>query len=254
MRYLHHSYRFVFVFLMYVATLAVMFLSAPAAHAQSFVVAPLSLTNTAGNAGFGGLFSGNYTVLQYIPAVDGVVPGLRIGDRITGVSYRLGQTGTSNAIAFSDYDVFLSQGLANDPGTSTFADCYDPGTRTQVRDGALSFAAGAFPSGATPNAFGRTLEFSAGFVYNGGALVLESRSVYASGDIVQTDMQLGGDANGFRVMYGTGSAATTADIINLHNTALIPQFTVVAVIPEPASVALIGMIGLGMVALRRRRK
>lgn len=256
----------------------------PVAFAQNTVAVPQSLANLEGNTFTDLPFISSplgISALQYIPAtVNGNVAGLNVGDRITGLRFRLDNAANTNpfAISAADYDVYVGQGVATLPtGTSPasagrqFANYYVAGTRQQVRDGGLNIPANSFPSsesGTNPEAFAAPIGFGTydasgnptairDFLYQGGALVFEIRfsgvtSVPVS-DRIRVDLESEtANANGYVLLFNQdqGANATTADA-RLDQRALVAGFDVVN-IPEPASVALLGIVGLGRVAVRRR--
>ncbi len=250
------------------------------AFAQNTVVVPQALANVEGNSFTDLPFVSSpvrTTFLQYIPATqNGNVAGLNVGDRITGLRFRLdnAETVSPSRVTIVDYDIFLGQGVATPPtGTSPasagrqFANYYTAGTRQQVRDGALDLPAGTFPSsasGTTPEAFASPIGFgtydSSGnlsqareYIYQGGALVYEVQYSGASNRIrvdFETDTS---NADGFVLLFKQDNSfpAGTSDA-RLDRYALVTGFDVVN-IPEPASAALFGIVGLvGLVARRRR--
>ena len=100
--------------------------------------------------------------------------GLRNGDLITGISFRLNETATAFAGAsFTKFEIVMGEG-----GTgldTTFADNFTD-TPVSVRTGSLAFAAVDFEDEKSPNAFGKIIEFDTPFAYTGGNLVIEFRT------------------------------------------------------------------------------
>lgn len=153
---------------------------------------------------------------------------------------------------YAFWDVFIGPGV--DPATmsNTFANNFS-GAATQVRSGPLTFAAGSFPGGSTPNDFGPALTFSVPYVYTGGDLTIEMRFSQQTGATSQANLDgvnaSGGPGNGWGVNFAarwTGNAAgTTGTNGNFLVTRLI--------VPAPSSLALLGL-SMGLAMRRRPRQ
>jgi hypothetical protein len=234
-----------------------------ASYAQNTVVVPSSLTSVEGS-GFTDIpFAPfNFSLMQYIPAEsNGRVAGLNVGDRITGLRFRLDNASTPPGFltGSSDYEIYLSQGQSSPATTRTFSDYYVPGTRQQVRDGALLIPAGSFSSsssGSVPEAFGPTFEFGTDFTYQGGALVYELRYLAYSERINVDFESQTANSDGIIMLYNSANAgahlATTAEY-RLEDYALVTGFVVAAAVPEPRTMAFVlGAIPIGY-GVRRNR-
>jgi len=163
--------------LRYVAALCVGAL-ATIAHAQSTAVIPPAAESTAGNVGdqipLGDIFGGSYQVI-YAPSQLGSIPP---GSVITGLQIRrnnaLLASWPAAALTIGRFDISLgSSSRTPATATATFAD--NISAPVLVRSGPLQLAAGAYPGGPTgsvPKAFGPLIQFSTGYVYSGGPLVV----------------------------------------------------------------------------------
>lgn len=124
------------------------------------------------------ILSNASAVVQTVYSASALSSFLSFNDTITGIAFRLDGAATAGtpALNFADYEIYL--GGASSSLSADFASNYS-GTRprTKVRDGALSFSAGAFQPEATsaPAAFGPTIAFDSPYTYKGGDLVIEIR-------------------------------------------------------------------------------
>lgn len=153
------------------------------AGAQSTIVLPLGAETTAGTTGnsipIGNFGSGVYQVLYAAEQMAGVP----VGSTITGIQLRQWNSNftgfPASATVLPKYEVRIGSSTRT-PATmsTTFATNFS--SVTTGRSGTLSLGAGAYPAGAatagTPEAWGPMIAFTAGFVYQGGPLVLEFRS------------------------------------------------------------------------------
>jgi hypothetical protein len=178
-----------------------------------------------------------------------------VNDVIVGMRFRLnsGASWPSVDVSYAQWDVYLGAGVAPSAMSNTYALNYTGGT-TQVRSGGLAFTAGSFPTGGTPNAFGPAINFTSGYHYTGGDLALEMRFSQQIGTTTQSPFDavtaLNGPGNGWGVDFAgrwTGDSAGTAGV---NANFLVTEF-VTEPIPEPASLA---ALGLGTLALLRRRR
>lgn len=180
--------------------------------------------------------------------------GLQVGDRITGMAFRLwnGATSTYTGATWASYDIRVGEGVAPSLGSTTLASNF-VGSSTLVQTGALTmsgFTSGA--SGTTPNGWCDTISFTTPHVYTGGHLIVEIR--HAGSSIVNPANTFAeavttagiGYGTDYRSFTATGNTATTGAQASFTMTKL--TYTAV---PEPASMA---VLGLGVVALIRRRK
>jgi hypothetical protein len=174
---------------------------------------------------------------------------LHVGDVITGLSFRVDTDGPAPAAqTISNYEIRLSKS-SKTPGTlsNTLADNRGA-DEVIVRTGPLNIAAGDYPTGASPNAFGATIAFTTPYTYTGGPLLLEYShtpfpSTHSFADAATVNAADGQSA------FGTGFSATTADI-GMTTDVVVVRFQVV---PEPAT-ALAAIIPLLAMRTRRDRK
>ena len=119
-----------------------------------------------------------------------------------------------------------------------------------VRDGAYSLVTGSYPGGATPNAWGATIEFTTAYSYQGGDLVILLSHPGFSGwsgtlDAVTSNANSGYVARwagGFQLSVLGNTANSMA--IQLH----------LASIPEPGTSALAMALGSVAFAVSKRRR
>ncbi len=121
-------------------------------------------------------------VFQVIYAADQLV-GLPIGASIQSLQLRQSNSATApwppaNA-TITDYEIRLGTSTLT-PATRSATFANNITNAVLVRDGALTFAAGAFPggpsTGTTPEGWGPVLTFTTPYVYRGGPLVIEIRT------------------------------------------------------------------------------
>lgn len=232
-------------------------LTANWATAQVLTVVPNQFAMVEGNSSSSTLFQSGASSLQVFYseaflAAAGIVPG----DTIDGLAYRRNGGGTTGPVGdttIDSYNIFVSQSFA-EPGsmTNTFADNV-VGPQTQVRGGPLTFPANSFPGGATPNAFGPTIDFTTPYVYGGGSMLIEVRRSARTGDTASflTDVDnTAGTQVGARWLFNLSSDAAPTG--TLSNSGQIFQLRYTP-IPEPSSLGLLGVAGAAIVGLRRRR-
>lgn len=232
-----------------VAALAI----AAACASADVVTVPAHLAATEGNSSSSSLFGLNATSLQVFYSADFMAAaGITPGSVIDGVAYRRNGGAGAGLLTdtnFATYNIFMSQSFAT-PGemTTTYANNV-VGPQTQVYGGSLTVAAGSMPAGASPNAFGPQIDFTSGYTYTGGSLLIEIRRAARTGDTTSFNTDFDSTAAstiGARMLFNTSS--NTAITGTLSNGAHVFQLSVV---PAPASAALLGLAGLA--AARRRR-
>jgi len=140
-----------------------------------------------------------------------LLSSIPVNARITGMRFRLDAlTAPFAADTIAIFEVFLSTST-NPPGSlsATFADNRG-NDEVLVRDAQLTIDPSDYPTGGSPNAWGKLIPFSTAFIYKGGDLLVEigvtgltianrpTDNVFPS-----TDTQTG---------YGTGFSATMADL------------------------------------------
>lgn len=149
---------------------------------------------------------------------------------------------------YAFWDIAIGPGVDPASMSNTFAQNFS-GPATQVRSGPLTFAAGSFPGGSTPNAFGPAVTFNTPYLYTGGDLTIEMRFAGQTGATTQANLDAvaatGGPGWGvdFAARWTGNAAGTSGSNGNFLVTNLI--------IPAPSSLALLGL-SMGLVARRRR--
>lgn len=227
-------------------------------NAQVQTVVPAPLASTEGNSASSSLFQAGAASLQvyYTEAflnAAGITPGVMID----GVAYRRntgGTTGPAGDTTIANYNIFMSQ---SNPDTSTFSTTFANnvvGAQTQVHSGSITFLANSFPGGATPNAFGPTIDFTTPYAYAGGSLLIEIRRSARTGDTTSFNTDVDNTAPtqaGARWLFNTSSDSATTGTIVVGGQIFQLRYTP---IPEPSSLALLTVVAAaGYLAKRRRR-
>lgn len=190
----------------------------------------------------------------------GQLTGL-VGQQLTGLQWR--QNGGGSAAwppvdaNFASWDIFLGPGVSPALMGTTFANNFT-GSPTQVRNGPLTFPAGSFTFGSSPNAFGPVLNFTTPYVYSGGDLAIEMRFAQQTGATTQSPLDAylasGGPGNGWGVDFSARWTANSAGTTGGNGNFLVTNL-VATPIPEPTSLAFAG-VSCAMAAvwnkLRRR--
>ena len=212
-------------------------------------VVPPAYTNQAGTGSFLGPLTVGPRINQYL-IHESLLTDL-VGLQLTGISFRLGSGSTSawpgEDAVFSNYDIFLSGSVAPADRSLENLASNVVGPRTQVRSGALTVAANAYTFGGSPNAFGPTIEFSQGWLYSGGNLLVEIRHGGNSFGSRAVDA-LTTSTPGYGTLFSTAWSSNPDSLTGLQGNFSIMQLTA---IPAPGALALLGVAGL---AARRRRR
>lgn len=185
---------------------------------------------------------------------------VNVGDQITGMSFRL-FTGSTvnfppNGATWAQYDIEVGQALA-DPlqWSTTFANNLT-GAATLVRSGPLTVGANAYQgTGGPPRPWGTEITFTTPYVYTGGNLAITVRhggsdiTNNAANDFLEavltTDVLYTGNA--VRSYTATSNTATVGTQANFTVTRLT-----VSAVPEPATMSLLGLGAVALMARRRR--
>lgn len=208
---------------------------ASVASGQSTVIVPSALNGVEGSGTY--IYNGPITFQQvYAPSQLG---GLLPGSVITGMQLRLdGIFADSPASTVANFDVSI--GPSNfAPGSLTASVAGNQGAGTVVaRTGSLTFDAGSFPTGSSPNGFGPLITFTNSFTYTGGNLLL---TVSHSTPSAELDFDVGSGIVGAQIFQTQSYNATTLTD-NSPDTGLAVQFAfTTAAVPEPATMFAVGI-------------
>ena len=232
------------------------------AHAQSLSVVPNANTNVGGAFGLSTPISSGDRTLQMIISASQLTS--MVNGQLTGLTFRLDGPEVASKplvpISFTNYDIFLGQAAVVPLGASaTFADNYILGTKTQLRSGALSLAAGYFPNTSpNPNAFAAIINFNLGsYTYTGGDLELElshsgnSATDFALDAVENSAAFAAHGAAGYNSSTSTDINSVTDSLNVVHVLAPVVQIQFTGA-PEPGTLALIGLGALALATRRRR--
>jgi hypothetical protein len=187
-----------------------------------------------------------------------LLTGINIGDQITGLTFRIASDSSrpsSPATTFADYEIYLGQAVNSVANMSaTFAD--NMSNSSQVRDGALSFTAGAFQGGAvnpTTNPFGPVISFDTPYTYQGGDLVVLINHTPGSSSVGFLDSlntSASGYGTNYRAFVQTTFGATTGSPISMT----ITQFSVESPTAVPEPVTILGTLLAGGIGVAFKKK
>lgn len=128
-----------------------------------------------------------------------------LGQEITAITFRLLASASSNwpaaDVTFSNYDIYLSPGVAPENRSFTFADNI-AGPQKRVRSGPLTIPAGSFPFGGSPTTFGTDINFDSAYVYTGGHLLIEIRHTGFTGTSASVDAA-STSSSGYAFLYSS---------------------------------------------------
>lgn len=179
-----------------------------------------------------------------------------IGHNISGLQFRLnGGVGAwpPSSFTMSNFDIKMGASVAPNAIGTTFSANFT-GAATQVRAGSLSFTAGSWPGGGSPNGWGQVISFDTPYLYTGGNLAFE---------MTMSALPFVNNANAFDAAF-TSSPGFMTDYSAAWGTnwtdtaafaganARVPISRLVSSpVPEPATLA---VFGAGFVALIKRRR
>lgn len=141
-----------------------------------------------------------------------LLSGIPNGARITGMRFRL--NGGQTAFAADTIDVVEVRLSTSRNAPGSLSDIFADNRGSDeviVRNGQLIIDPSDYPTGGSPNGWGKTILFSTSFVYTGGDLLVEiAMTGLASGNARLTDNVFPSSADS-QTGYGTGFSATLAD-------------------------------------------
>src|SRR6516164_9406239 len=135
------------------------------AQARAQVVVPAGFDGTEGTSAEGTSLGDFSNRVQSIYGTS-LLTGLHVGDVITGLAFRVDSIGPAPAPqTVANYEIRLSKSPRT-PGTlsNTLADNRGA-DEVIVHTGPLTIAAGDYPTGSTPNAFGALIGFTTPYTY-----------------------------------------------------------------------------------------
>lgn len=189
-------------------------------------IVPASQGTTEGNSAYG--FNFQLTGQQLYPAT--ALTALPTGAIIQGMRTRLNASEFNTAeVSVPSFDVYL--GPSSSSTLSSAFSANQSSATVHTRSGVLTFAAGAFPTGGTPNEFGQLIPFSTPYIYQGGGLVMTLAYSNSNGDLLWDASQSISGAHWIQALTYNAPAAQFSTL----DYAMIVQFEYA--IPEPSSLA-----------------
>ncbi len=180
------------------------------------VVMPLDYAAAAGTHTFLGPLSSSERTYQLLIHADQLT-GL-VGGEITGLAFRSTSGATSAwptaETTYAAFDIYLSPSVEPANRSFTFGENV-AGTQVQVRSGPLVIPVGTYTSGGSPNEFGPTIEFTQGYTYTGGHLLVELRHPVSDGNSRSVDAigaAIPGYGTQFSACWAGGYTATTGGL------------------------------------------
>jgi hypothetical protein len=171
------------------------------ARSSEYIVIPPTYTTVPGTTTFlGPLANANRSYQLLIH--ESLLTSL-ISKEIVGLSWRLPTSATApwptSDVTFSTYDIYLSGSVPPAARSLTFSNNV-VGTQKLVRSGPLTMLANEYPSGSTPNEFGKEIAFNQSYTYNGGHLLIEIRHQGFSGTSRSVDA-IGTAISGYGTLF-----------------------------------------------------
>jgi len=149
---------------------------------SGIIVVPKSYIATPGTSTFLGPLANaqrTYQLLIHESELTSIV-----GNMIESITFRIPASATADwpaaEVVYTTYDIYLSGSVAPQDRSLTFTNNI-VGVQKQVRSGSMTIPANSYPSGGSPNAFGREIQFDSMYLYTGGHLLLAIRHTGFSG-------------------------------------------------------------------------